>query len=183
MSRPSLRFLRPYLYRSTQCLKPQQAQAYLSVQRRFKQTSADAFTGPHDVEKQKRLDQLKNTKPLGDYHPRLVYPAGAEALSLRDFNARFAGIQETKTENVSVFGRVRSVRLSGSKLMFMDIERDTQRLQIMVERKKLTEDDSEEKFKSLKKVARIGDWICKSLNLKTVLFGTLTSPSCRRKPH
>lgn len=33
----------------------------------------------------------------------------------------------------------------------------------MVERKKLSEDDSEEKFKSLKKVARIGDWICESL--------------------
>jgi lysyl-tRNA synthetase class 2 len=162
MSRPSLQFLRPYLYRNTSCLRPQHAQAYLSVQRRLKHTTADAFTGPHDVEKQKRLDQLKNVKPLGDYHPQLVYPGGAEALSLRDFNARFADIQETKTENVSVFGRIRSVRLSGSKLMFLDIERDTQRLQIMVERKKLSEDDSEDKFKSLKKVARVGDWICKS---------------------
>lgn len=132
------------------------------MQRRLNQTAADAFTGPHDVEKQKRLDQLRNVKPLGDYHPQLVYPAAAEALSLRDFNARFADIQETKTENVSVFGRVRSVRLSGSKLMFLDIERDTQRLQIMVERKKLGEDGSEEKFRSLKKVARLGDWICKS---------------------
>ncbi|KAJ4375561.1 mitochondrial lysine-tRNA synthetase [Didymella sp. IMI 355093] len=174
MSRTSLRFIQPYLYRSTQCPKPRQAQVYLSVQRRFKQTSADAFTGPHDVEKQKRLDQLKNIKPLGDYHPQLVYPAGAEALSLRDFNARFAGIQETKTENVSVFGRVRSVRLSGSKLMFMDIERDTQRLQIMVERKKLTGDDSEEKFKSLKKVARIGDWISVEGNPTRTSSGQLT---------
>lgn len=54
--------------------------------------------------------------------------------------------------------------------MFLDIERDTQRLQIMVERKKLSEDDSDEKFKSLKKVARIGDWICKSLNLLSTCF-------------
>ncbi|KAF9691964.1 hypothetical protein EKO04_009815 [Ascochyta lentis] len=158
MSRPALHFLRPYL-RGAHSLKPQHAQAYLSVQRRLKHITADAFTGPHDVEKQKRLDQLKNIKPLGEYHPQLVHPVGADVLSLRDFNAKFADIQETKAENVSVFGRVRSVRLLGSKLMFLDIERDTQRLQIMVERKKLDQDDSEEKFKSLKKVARIGDWV------------------------
>ncbi|KAF3034970.1 hypothetical protein E8E11_004361 [Didymella keratinophila] len=174
MSRPSLQFLRPYLYRSTPCLKPQHARAYLSVQRRLEHTTADTFTGPHDVEKQKRLDQLKNVKPLGDYHPQLVYPTGAEALSLRDFNARFADIQETKTENVSVFGRVRSVRLSGSKLMFFDIERDTQRLQIMVERKKLSEDDSEEKFRSLKKVARVGDWVSVEGNPTRTSSGQLT---------
>ncbi|KAF3002387.1 hypothetical protein E8E13_001953 [Curvularia kusanoi] len=174
MSRSSLQFLRPYLCRGTQSLRPQHAQAYLSVQRRLKHVNADAFTGPHDVEKQKRLDQLKNIKPLGEYHPQLVYPAGAEALSLRDFNARFADIQETKTENVSVFGRVRSVRLAGSKLMFLDIERDTQRLQIMVERKKLSEDDSEEKFKSLRKVARIGDWVSVEGNPTRTTSGQLT---------
>ena len=178
MSRPSLYFLRPYLHRGTHSLKHQHTQAYLSVQRRFKQTTADAFTGPHDVEKQKRLDQLKNIKPLGDYHPQLVQPKEAKSLSLRDFNATFANIQETTTENVSVFGRiasssvnqsllirsgrVRSVRLLGSKLMFLDIERDTQLLQVMVERKKLNQDDSEQLFRSLKKVARIGDWVCKA---------------------
>ncbi|KAJ4330830.1 mitochondrial lysine-tRNA synthetase [Ascochyta clinopodiicola] len=162
MSRPALHFLRPYLYRGAHSLKPQHAQAYLSVQRRLKHVAAaDAFTGPHDVEKQKRLDQLKHIKPLGDYHPQLVYPVDAEVISLRDFNAKFADIQETQAENVSVFGRVRSVRLLGSKLMFLDIERDNQRLQIMVERKKLDQDGSEELFKSLKKVARIGDWVCK----------------------
>ena len=106
MSRSSLQFLRPYLFRGTQSLKPQHAQVYLSVQRRSKQTTADAFTGAHDVEKQKRLDQLRNIKPLDDYHPQLVYPAGAEALSLRDFNTKFADIKETKTEIVSVFGKI-----------------------------------------------------------------------------
>lgn len=58
-------------------------------------------------------------------------------------------------------GRVRSVRLLSSKLMFLDIERDTQRLQVMVELKKLAPQDGlDESFKSFKKVARIGDWIC-----------------------
>jgi lysyl-tRNA synthetase class 2 len=47
-------------------------------------------------------------------------------------------------------------------LMFLDIERDTQRLQIMVDLKKLgAEDGVEDGYKSFKKVARIGDWICK----------------------
>jgi lysyl-tRNA synthetase class 2 len=53
------------------------------------------------------------------------------------------------------------VRSLGSKLMFVDIERDTQRLQVMVELKKLTiKDGLDESFKSFKKVARLGDWIC-----------------------
>lgn len=59
-------------------------------------------------------------------------------------------------------GRVRSVRLLGSKLMFLDIERDGQTLQAMIELKKLTVGDSlEDNFKSFKKVIRNGDWVCK----------------------
>jgi lysyl-tRNA synthetase class 2 len=46
--------------------------------------------------------------------------------------------------------------------MFLDIERDTQRLQAMVELKKLIQLDHslEDGFKSFKKVVRTGDWIC-----------------------
>lgn len=55
------------------------------------------------------------------------------------------------------------MRLLGSKLMFLDIERDTQRLQAMVELKKLAPQDTlDENFRSFKKVVRVGDWICKS---------------------
>jgi lysyl-tRNA synthetase class 2 len=54
------------------------------------------------------------------------------------------------------------VRALSSKLMFLDIERDTQRLQVMVELKKLaTQDGLDESFQSFRKVARLGDWICK----------------------
>jgi lysyl-tRNA synthetase class 2 len=53
------------------------------------------------------------------------------------------------------------VRSLGSKLMFLDIERDTQRLQVMVELKKLmTQDGLDDSFRSFKKVARLGDWVC-----------------------
>lgn len=71
-------------------------------------------------------------------------------------------------------GRVRSVRLAGSKLMFLDIERDTQRLQIMVERKKLSDEDAEDKFKSLRKVARTGDWVSVEGNPTKTSSGQLT---------
>jgi lysyl-tRNA synthetase class 2 len=50
----------------------------------------------------------------------------------------------------------------GSKLMFLDIERDSQRLQIMVEVKKLESfDEALEAFKAFKKVVGRGDWVCK----------------------
>jgi lysyl-tRNA synthetase class 2 len=49
--------------------------------------------------------------------------------------------------------------------MFLDIERDTQRLQVMVELNKLTSQDDLDGFKGFKKIARIGDWICKFTHL------------------
>ncbi|KAH4208853.1 hypothetical protein HBI73_070710 [Parastagonospora nodorum] len=161
MSRPALSFLRPYLRQSARSIRPEHARVYLSIQRRFAQSiAADEYTGPHDVEKQKRLEQLKRAKPLDDYHPRLHRSPDVESLSIRDFNARYEGIQETKPELVSVMGRVRSVRILSSKLVFLDIERDTQRLQIMVELKKLMpQDGTEDSYKSFKKTTRLGDWI------------------------
>jgi lysyl-tRNA synthetase class 2 len=105
MSRPALNFLRPYLHHAGRTARPEHARVYLSVQRRFTQSiAADAYTGPHDVEKQKRLDQLSKVKPLGDYYPRLVDPASAQSLLLRDFHAKYDSIRETETDVVSVFG-------------------------------------------------------------------------------
>jgi lysyl-tRNA synthetase class 2 len=104
MSRPSLSFLRPYLYPSTRSLRAEHARAYLSVQRRFSQIAAEKYTGPHDVEKQRRLEQLGRVKALDDYHPRLRQPSGAEKLSIRDFNAKYEAIEETQPEMVSVLG-------------------------------------------------------------------------------
>jgi lysyl-tRNA synthetase class 2 len=66
--------------------------------------AAEDYTGPHEVEKQRRLEQLKRVKPLGEYHPRLSRSASAEKLTIRDFNANYAGIEETRPDVVSVFG-------------------------------------------------------------------------------
>ncbi|KAL5120424.1 mitochondrial lysine-tRNA synthetase [Pleosporales sp. CAS-2024a] len=161
MSRSSLRFLRPYLYQSNRAVRPEHARAYLSVQRRFAQSvAADDYLGPHDVEKQKRLEQLRRARPLGDYHPRLHLSSDGERLTIRHFNAKYQNLQTLQPEIVSVMGRIRAMRVLSAKLVFLDIERDTQRLQVMVELKKLTvRDGLEEDFKSFKKTARLGDWI------------------------
>jgi lysyl-tRNA synthetase class 2 len=108
MSRPSFSFLRPYLYRSIgSATKPEAARAYRTIQRTVAQTrAAHAYTGPHDVEKQKRLDQLQKVKPLGDYHPRLPHTSEAHNLSIRDFISQYETVQETKRERVRVFGRI-----------------------------------------------------------------------------
>ncbi|KAF2273477.1 class II aaRS and biotin synthetase [Westerdykella ornata] len=178
MAQYSFRFLRPYLSTSFRPLRnPEHARVYLSVQRRFAQTaSVDAYTGPHDVEKQKRLEQLKKAKPLAEYHPRLEHGTGVERISVREFNSRYEKVQDTQPDVVSVIGRVRSVRLLGSKLMFLDIERDTQRLQAMVELKKLIGLDAslEDGFKSFKKVVRTGDWISVKGNPTRTPTGQLT---------
>lgn len=161
MSRPYLGFLRPYLCRVAWPHKPEHARAYRSVQKRLATTvAAEDYIGPHDVEKQRRIEQLKRAKPLGAYHPRLSPAAGIERLSLHEFNTKYHSIQHTQNQLVSVFGRVRSVRVLGSKLLFLDIERDRQRLQVMVELKKLsTSSDTIEAFTSFKKVTRVGDWV------------------------
>ena len=106
MSRPALNFLRPYLQQASRPLIPEHARAYLALQKRFTQSvAADAYTGPYDVEKQKRLEHLAKVKPLGEYHPRLVHSSDAHNLSIRDFNAKYDGIQQTEADVVSVFGR------------------------------------------------------------------------------
>lgn len=106
MNRAPLQFLRPYLSGSFKPLtKPEHARVYRAAQSRFARlASTEAYTGPHDVEKQKRLDQLQKAKPLAEYHPRLVHSAGVETLTVRDFNSKYEAVQETQPDVVSVFG-------------------------------------------------------------------------------
>ncbi|KAF2017794.1 class II aaRS and biotin synthetase [Aaosphaeria arxii CBS 175.79] len=179
MSRPSLQFLRPCLSRSFRpLLRVEHARVYTAVQWRLAHSASDSFLGPHDVEKQKRLDQLRNVKPLEQYHPRLTHAPGLDRLTIREFNSKYDTIQETQSDLVSLFatGRVRSVRLAGSKLMFLDIERDTQRVQAMIELKKLVAKDAslEDGFKAFKKIVRNGDWVAVQGNPTRTPSGQLT---------
>lgn len=60
--------------------------------------------------------------------------------------------------------------------MFLDIERDTQRVQVMVDLKKLTSVDPSltNSFKSFKKVVRTGDWVAVKGNPTRTPTGQLT---------
>ncbi|KAL1795033.1 hypothetical protein ACET3X_006849 [Alternaria dauci] len=59
--------------------------------------------------------------------------------------------------------------------MFLDIERDTQRLQVMVELKKLAPQNGlDENFKGFKKVARVGDWVSVNGNPTKTSSGQLS---------
>ena len=66
--------------------------------------AAEDYTGPHEVEKQRRLEQLKKFKPLGEYHPRFSQPTSAEKLTIREFNAKYAAIEGRRPDVVAVLG-------------------------------------------------------------------------------
>lgn len=137
--------------------------------------AAEDYTGPHEVEKQRRLEQLKKFKPLGEYHPRFSQPTSAEKLTIREFNAKYAAIEGRRPDVVAVLGRIRSVRLFGSKLMFLDIERDTEQLQVVVETKFLTPRNGlDDSLRALRKVARPGDWVSITGNPKKTSTGQLS---------
>jgi lysyl-tRNA synthetase class 2 len=54
--------------------------------------------------------------------------------------------------------------------MFLDIERDMQRLQVMVDLNKLEpREHLNDDFKSSKKTLRIGDWVCKCAQFHLVV--------------
>lgn len=111
MSRPTLQFLRPYLTRGVEpAVRPELARAYCAFQRRFAQTiAADAYLGRHDVEKQKRLEQLRKLKDLGEFHPRLAHDAHGERMSLKVFNEKYESlVKDHVGEPVTVFGMVAS---------------------------------------------------------------------------
>ncbi|ORY12403.1 hypothetical protein BCR34DRAFT_482716 [Clohesyomyces aquaticus] len=163
MSRPPLQFLRPCLSRSFRpAAKPEHARVYRDIQKRFTQTVAeDAYLGPRATEKQKRLDQLRKVQPIQDYHPRLRASPGVDNVSPLEFMAKYGAIGEHSPDTVSVFGRIRSVRLMGSKLMFIDVERNNHKLQVLVKGKDIANasEDGESGYKAFKQVARVGDWI------------------------
>lgn len=107
MSKRAITFVRPYLRGTIQRPRSELGQACPSIQRRFRQTiAAEDFIGSHDVEKQKRLEQLKKVKPLADYHPRLDRPVGTRSLSLREFNTEYNGIEAMQDDVLSVFGTI-----------------------------------------------------------------------------
>jgi lysyl-tRNA synthetase class 2 len=55
-------------------------------------------------------------KPLNDYHPRLIHTTGIEDLTVRSFQSKYDGIQETQSDLVSVFGTLELLGLDGRRV-------------------------------------------------------------------
>ncbi|KAF2638464.1 class II aaRS and biotin synthetase [Massarina eburnea CBS 473.64] len=140
MNRTPLPFLRPYLYGGlSPRARPEVARAYNAVRTRTLAALSSESLGPLPVEKQIRIDTLRNHRPLASYHPRLEeVSSDSTAIPLRDFISKYERIQETQPELVDVFG---------------------QKLQVMLQEKNLPEQWRKENFVNVQKVMRRGDWV------------------------
>ncbi|KAF2808247.1 lysyl-tRNA synthetase-like protein [Mytilinidion resinicola] len=164
MSRNACRFLRPYLSRNVKPISnPDHTRICCAIQRRFAHDASEVTYSPsssHDAEK--RLAELKKAGDLKGYHPRLTDHSAAQRHSVATFLAKYEGIEagdKLLNESVEMFGRVRSRRTAGNKLVFLDIERQTGKFQGMCDFGVLSEHGvSLEDFKQFKKIVRKGDW-------------------------
>ncbi|KAF4999196.1 hypothetical protein FGRMN_2655 [Fusarium graminum] len=113
--------------------------------------------------KQKRRTELwaeqDSEDPLfTETHPRIVHRA--ERMTVPEFHEAFReGLDGSKT--VSVYGRVRSKRVVGKGLMFVDIVNEFTRLQVMINRKTCLVDQEERrlKFAMFRNLIEVGDHI------------------------
>lgn len=75
---------------------------------------------------------------------------------------------------IQVFGRVSSIRTSGSKLVFLDLVEDQTKLQVVLSLSALeSRGVSKDEFRQLSSLTRRGDWICK-INAERHIFFVLT---------
>ncbi|KAF7562959.1 hypothetical protein G7046_g1147 [Stylonectria norvegica] len=117
--------------------------------------------------KKKRLSELREAQQgddplLAETHPRLEHDAehDAERLSVPEFIAKFH-VEPFEESAVNIYGRIRSMRVVGSKLVFLDIVNEFQRLQVMVNKSKCFqgEDVRSHKFRMWRNMVEVGDHI------------------------
>lgn len=78
---------------------------------------------------------------------------------------------ELSTEPVTLTGRVRSKRVAGKSLMFLDIVNEFQKVQIMVNKKNCdTARHGKQKFKMFKSLIQVGDHICRRILYPPIMF-------------
>jgi lysyl-tRNA synthetase class 2 len=91
-----------------------------------------------------------------------VTPEDSCVLRVQEFCQRYNDIEHSaepvKTEPITVRGRVRSIRRSGKGLIFLDVVQDLQKLQVVVNRKRI-EDLSNEQFVDEHSLFRRGDHV------------------------
>ncbi|KAF5009845.1 hypothetical protein FDECE_3967 [Fusarium decemcellulare] len=91
-------------------------------------------------------------------HPRLEHRA--KRMSVPEFLEAFRD-ELDDTKDVSVYGRVRSKRVAGKNLVFLDIVNEFERLQVMVNRSKCMLDQAQRriKFSMFRNLIEVGDHI------------------------
>lgn len=116
---------------------------------------------PFKKQRQTQLSkEIESEDPLySETHPRLKHLE--KAMSVPEFKKAF---HETFAEDpVIVSGRVRSKRVVGKNLIFLDVVNEFERLQVMVNRSKCLMDHEgrRNKFSMFKNLIEVGDHICR----------------------
>ncbi|KAF4980809.1 hypothetical protein FZEAL_3263 [Fusarium zealandicum] len=122
----------------------------------------ESAAGLSPFKQQRRTDlweERESEDPLyPESHPRLEHRA--KRLSVPEFLEAFQN-ELDDSKDVSVCGRVRSKRVVGKNLIFLDIVNEFERLQVMINRSKcmLDQEDRRIKFSLFKNLIEVGDHI------------------------
>lgn len=120
---------------------------------------------PFKRHRQKELQEdQKSESPLyPEAYPRL------ESSSIRKSVPEFLqeSQHELSNEPVTLSGRIRSKRVVGSSLIFLDITNEFQKVQIMINKSKVASEEESRvhKFRLLKNLIQVGDHICRPIEL------------------
>ncbi len=157
---------------SVRCVRPvalprQQMQALSSARDSNSRVSrfAEVADETEDVSpfQRQRQDELQkdqeSEEPLyPESYPRLE--STGDKMSAPEFVEECK--EELPTEPVTLTGRIRSKRVAGKSLMFIDIVNEFQKVQVMVNKKNCdTPRHSSQKFKMFKSLIQVGDHICR----------------------
>lgn len=81
---------------------------------------------------------------------------------------------ELSSEPVTLFGRIRSKRVVGNSLIFLDITNEFQKVQVMINKSKVVPEQEARvhKFRLLKNLIQVGDHICRPSRTPPVFFSS-----------
>lgn len=181
-SRPLIQTLFPRTAGTTRCphllsrgsryvqsvIAPGRSLVTSSICRRDFVPRSEGFTDHVSPFKKQRQTELREEQESEDplypeSHPRLHHRA--ERMSVPEFIEAFNDhLDETK--DIFVCGRVRSKRIVGKNLIFLDIVNEFERLQVMVNRSQCMLDQEERriKFSLFRSLIEVGDHICRIPN-------------------
>lgn len=129
---------------------------------RFSDANNESSTvSPFKLQRQDQLreDQTSEDPLYSESYPRL--PSSETRQAVPEFIESF---DKLPAENVTLSGRVRSKRVVGKSLIFVDIVNEFQKVQVMINKKKVIPEDHRRisKFALFKNLIQVGDHVCMS---------------------